>query len=381
MQKYIIFILLISLNFLLFSCGNDTETNDVIENLVLDVKVLNAETQQIEIDNFNHSICIEFARGVDVSNIEIQIDLAQGVTMITPNTPIATFDFTKGNQSFTVKKNNTEIIYRFIIKYYSSSSDFKIISYNILEGFQQQIPVQTRYLNWVNKINPQIAGYQEMNSFTQTSLKNFATKYNHPYALIAKEQGYPVAVTSKYPLVNSQKVFKNMYHGYIYTNINNIHIFVVHLCPSDYRIRQKEVQTILAHAATLPQNEPILIMGDFNSMARSDSIYYDANMIESLRNYEKQHPELHNLNNNNIDYTVTDQMIKAGYIDTYWLTNTTFKYSFPAPKGGSSNFRRIDFIWANPVIAAKVVKADIIHDEDTHTISDHYPAYLELNLE
>jgi len=73
-------------------------------------------------------------------------------------------------------------------------------------------------------------------------------------------------------------------------------------------------------------------------------------------------------------------MIKAGYIDTYWLTNTTFKYSFPAPKGGSSNFRRIDFIWANPVIAAKVVKADIIHDEDTHTISDHYPVYLELNL-
>ncbi|NMB50435.1 MAG: hypothetical protein GX997_08295 [Bacteroidales bacterium] len=68
------------------------------------MKVLNAETRQITIDNFAHTVFIEFADGVDISNMKIQIKLAEGVSMATPENSTAIFDFIRGTQSFTVKK-------------------------------------------------------------------------------------------------------------------------------------------------------------------------------------------------------------------------------------------------------------------------------------
>lgn len=113
---FIILIYILSaLSFL--SCGNNDSPTEEIEDLVQEVKVLNAETQQITIDNFAHFIFIEFAEGADISKVEIQIKLADGVKMITPTNLTATFNFGEEEQSFTIKKRDTEIIYRFKIKY------------------------------------------------------------------------------------------------------------------------------------------------------------------------------------------------------------------------------------------------------------------------
>lgn len=243
-----------------------------------------------------------------------------------------------------------------------SQPNFKIVSYNILEGLQQDSLNKVRFEEWVTSVDPDVVAFQEMNKFTQKSLEEFSHSYGHPYAVLSKLEGYPVALSSKYPIVNVQKVVDNMWHAYIYASVNKLHIFVIHFSPFNYKKRLEEVRTVLSHAATLPQNEPILIMGDFNSLDRSDESQYGAQMMEGMRKREMEQSHIRNLNNGHMDYSVMDQLSQAGFRDTHWLTNTTFKHSIPTKKSGSGNFKRIDFMWVNQAMVEKVVKSDIIHD-------------------
>lgn len=281
---------------------------------------------------------------------------------------------------FNMKKISFVILLLLQVQLLLSQEKFKIVSYNVLEGLQQDSVNKARFVDWIDSIDPDIVAFQEMNKFTQKNLEEFAKRYGHPYAIQSKLEGFPVAISSKYPIVNVQKVVDNMWHAYIYTNIRNLHIFVIHFSPFEYKKRQSEIKTILTHAALLPQDEPILIMGDFNSLDRSDDSNYDEQMVKGMRKRELEQSHIRNLNNGNIDYSVMDHLTKAGYKDTHWLTNKKFKHSVPTKKSGSSNFRRIDFIWVNPILAKKIVKSDIIHDEKTDVMSDHYPIYIEIDM-
>lgn len=262
-----------------------------------------------------------------------------------------------------------------------AQSDFSVLSYNVLRGFQQDSLIHQEYFHWVKEIDPDIVAYQEMNEFTQRGLEQFAALYNHPYAIQSKLDGYPVALSSKYPIVNVQKVVDNMWHSYLYANVNQVHVFVIHFSPFDYKKRQAEMKNVLAHAATLPQDEKILIMGDFNSLSETDAAHYDENMVEGMRQREKEQNHIRNLNNGELDYTVMNQLGEAGYKDTFWITNEDFKHTIPTEKYGSENFRRIDFLWANESMAKKVKSADILQDEYTGRMSDHYPVFVVFDLE
>jgi len=116
--KNLFTILTLSLSVSLFlSCGNGDSPIEERKDLVQEVKVLNTETRKITIDNDAHFVSIEFIEGTDISNVEIQIKLVEGVSMVTPESSTAAFDFSHGTQSFTVKKGNTEITYQFKIKF------------------------------------------------------------------------------------------------------------------------------------------------------------------------------------------------------------------------------------------------------------------------
>ena len=174
---------------------------------------------------------------------------------------------------------------------------FKILSYNVLEGFQNDSIIKTYYINWVKKLDPDIIAYQEMNKFTQKSFEQFALQYGHPYAVISKTDGYPVALSSKYPIVNVQKVVDNMHHAYLVANINSINIIVIHFSPFSYQKRQLEVREVLARAALIPQNEKIVIMGDFNSLSQVDAAAYSEESVKALQEREDKESHIRNLNN------------------------------------------------------------------------------------
>lgn len=262
-----------------------------------------------------------------------------------------------------------------------SQDKMKVLSYNIFNGFRSDSVIQEKYLQWVRVIDPDVVAYQEMNHFTQERLESLASQYGHPYAVLSKTEGYPVALSSKYPIVNVQKVIDNMWHAYLYANINSTHVFVVHLSPHVYEKRHEELKLVLAHAATLPKDEGIIIMGDFNSFDKRDASHYGDDMLKEFQEREIKNKH-RNLNDGEIDYSVIDQMTASGFKDAYRLVNDNFKSSkqTKVKKYDSYPNRRIDYIWVNPVLEKHVIKADIIHDKDTDWISDHYPMYMELYL-
>lgn len=247
----------------------------------------------------------------------------------------------------------------------------KILSYNVWIGFQRDSSLRDKYIDWVKELNPDIVAYQEMNYYRQRDTETLAEEYSHPFAVQSKEGGFPVALTSRFPIVNVQKVLDNMHHGYLYGVTNNIHVFVIHFTPGGMdrlKKRQEEVKTVLAHAALLPQDDMIMIVGDFNDVSASDSLYY---------------AEESDLNVAEMDFSVIGMVENAGFKDVFRLVNFKFKKSIPTVTrieqlgSSASEGRRIDHIFVNNALAKHVVYADIIHDEYTDIISDHYPVYVE----
>lgn len=253
-------------------------------------------------------------------------------------------------------------------------SNFKILSYNILYGLQSDSVNKSEYVKWAKGIDPDIIAYQEMNGFTQKSIEEFAARYGHPYAVISKTEGFPVALTSKYPIVNVQKVVDNMHHVYLVANINGINIIVIHFSPFSYQKRYLEVKEILARAALFPPKEKIVIMGDFNSLSPLDDEYYkDEGYLKTMQEREVKESHIRNLNNGKLDYTVIGSMIQSGFIDLVRKFHSDKQFSVPTKKYGTEYPKRIDFIWANPSLAKEAESAIIIRDEKTDKMSDHYP--------
>lgn len=271
----------------------------------------------------------------------------------------------------------------------SGQETIKILSYNVLYGLQKDSVNVDRYVSLINDLQPDIVATQEMNGWTQKTLEGLAKRYGHPYALQSKEDGFPVALTSKTPLVNFRKVTENMWHSYIYAKVRGIHIFVIHFSPFSYQKRLEEVTDIIAQANEIPQDEPILIMGDFNALAASDRVHHGNDLLASMRDREKQQEHIRNLNNGDIDYTVLGKLKEAGFKDSYKLFTEEFTGSMPTFKDGNGNLkesntgipRRIDFVWCNASAAKYLTRSIILKNELTDVISDHYPVYVELKLD
>jgi exodeoxyribonuclease-3 len=179
-----------------------------------------------------------------------------------------------------------------------------------------------------------------------------------------------------------------MWHRYLYEIIKGVLFFVIHFTPFIYEKRLKEVTDILAQVNEMPSNEPILIMGDFNSLDISDKDKYGKEVLDAMKQSEQKHDHIRNLHNGAIDYSVLGKLHEAGFKDTYRLLHKEFESSVPTFKDGNGNIKqkntghpkRIDFIWANSVAASRVTKSGIVKNEYTHYISDHYPTFIELKL-
>lgn len=282
----------------------------------------------------------------------------------------------------------------------AQEGSLKFLNYNALHGFNDDDDLKEMYVKWVKKIDPDIIAYQEMNGYNQNKLGNLAESYGHPYAVIMNEEfglpvTHPIAITSKYPILDVRRVIDNMWHGYVYANIEGVHLFVTHLAPFTLNDRRKDIKKIVAQANLLPQNEKILIAGDFNAVSPVDSTEYGEILLTSMKRIEgRLEPKSNtpivrdrtiyrnNLNNGKIDYSVIQQVIDAGYKDAFYLKNKEFKNSVPT-KGywkPSSKPRRIDYIWLNEPLSDYLVTADILQDEVTANLSDHYPMLVEFNL-
>lgn len=249
------------------------------------------------------------------------------------------------------------------------------LSYNILEGLKGDSTLQADFVGWVREIDPDIVAFQETNGFTQKSLEAFAARYDHYYAVLGKEPGYPVALTSRYPIVNVQRVLDNMWHGYIYANILDYHLFVLHLSPHNQEKRNREIAQLIAHASLLPVDAKIIFSGDFNAVSKVDEREYPQALVDAMQESERKQAHIRNLKDGKIDYGVIGAIEEAGFSDAFYHVNRRFKHSIPTGKYKSADsfLRRIDFVFTSKNLLPGILSADIIHDRHTDYLSDHYP--------
>lgn len=263
---------------------------------------------------------------------------------------------------------------------------FKVLSYNIYKGLSCDSSVNKRgFAEWVSKLQPDIVALQEVNGFTQAKLSQLAANYGHPYAILLKEEGYPVALTSRYPIVNVQKVTDNMHHGFILAQVKGYHILVTHLSPHKYKKRREEADMLLSTVkATCPKGK-WLMMGDFNAYSPLDKeAYKDGLVKERTRKLELKYKSHQNLKNGELDFSVIEKVLQGGFCDALKLKNQTYVSSAPTKVLEHSYLNvnpsfRIDYIFVSQLLKKKVVQCYIIKDAYTDINSDHYPVWLELS--
>jgi len=270
---------------------------------------------------------------------------------------------------------------------FGQDNKLRIISYNIYVGMRLDTAAgKPNFVAWLQKMQPDILALQEVTGFTQASLEKLAGQYGHPYAvLLLEDEKYPVAITSRYPIVNVQKVSDNMDRGFIMARIRDINVVCLHFTPFDYRKRREEVDLLLAYIRAQPSRQRWVIMGDFNTVSPADSAHYrDGRMVANYKAYEKKYAPIKKLADGKLDYTVIDKVQDNGFTDAVGMKAPAFvKTVHPKhfePRSGTDVSSRIDFIFVSKDLVRSIAAARVLMDNFTDHYSDHYPVLLDLNL-
>lgn len=279
-----------------------------------------------------------------------------------------------------------------ILFFYSSftkpegKKEFSVITYNVWNGFESELMRQNTFVQWATKQNADVIAFEELNNFTQVTFAELAKKWGHPYAVILKENGYPVGISSRYPITNIYRLIKGMHHGCLYVEVKGISFFVVHFSPFSSVKRMQEADSlihILQEKGKLKKRT--IVLGDFNSFSPHDSVFYAGSGVrDSMYVAQKQSKALRNLNDKNeIDYQVIRTFLNAGFYSGYSLLHKKFEASYPSqvyPSVPLSDKIKIDHILFTKKLKNDCRKVEIIKDPVTDTLSDHYPVRADFIL-
>lgn len=266
------------------------------------------------------------------------------------------------------------------------AKELKIISYNAYCGMKlDETETKEKFIQWAKEQDADIIAWQEMNLFTREKLEKFAAEYGHKYAVLLKESPnddafFPVAITSKYPIVNVNKVVDNLWHGALYADIGKYHFVITHMNPFWTAKRIDEINLIIDSIkySQDPKGNWI-IAGDLNSFSPADKKAYDqSNLLNDIKEKQKKRPILENLVDDQLSYTVQQNLLDAGFIDALKLKNKEFIATAPTKVfyDQSSTPLRYDYIYVSPPLKNKVIDVKVLKDDFTDKYSDHYPVQM-----
>lgn len=269
----------------------------------------------------------------------------------------------------------------------SAQKDIKLISYNVYWGMRQDsTEYKSKFSKWIKSQDPDILALQEVNGFTQKMIEDFAASYGHPFAIIVKEPApdgsisFPVAITSKFPIVNVTRVVDNMIHGMLLANVDGFNFIVTHFHPFSSEKRSNEIDLVLATINSNPTFKWLLI-GDLNSVSPLDKEGYENGLLlKDIREDMKKRPQNENLKNNELDYSIQQKILDYGMIDAFKVFHPKFEPSAPTKLwyDQAKSPLRYDYIYVSKDMSGDLISCDIIKDEFTDIYSDHYPVRLIL---
>lgn len=275
-----------------------------------------------------------------------------------------------------------------------ASKTFKVISYNIWNGFEwgKDKDRKGKFVSWVKTQAPDVMALQELCGYTQEQLLTDAKKWGHNYAEIVKTSGYPVGITSNKPIEVKERILDDMHHGALHCKTAGIDFMVIHFSPFSYKKRHTEAKITLDKLSKLSKDQnKYVVLGDFNALSPFDAHLYKNNskLINSKRDSEKEHNHVRNLIDGEFEYGVIGAHLGAPLIDVTqrFTSGLEDRISFPTQvfetvkgKGRDENSIRIDYILTSPFLAEKCINSKVLNKEETYYLSDHYPVIAEFEL-
>ena len=271
------------------------------------------------------------------------------------------------------------------------SQTLKVVSYNIWNGFENDVTRKTRFIYWMNEQNPDIVALEELVGFTEKDLSELAAKYGHPYVAIVKEEGYPVGLTSRKPINIVKKQVDGFWHGMLHVQTYGLNIIVTHLSPFEWDYRLKEASAITQYIQDYNLND-CLVMGDFNAYSPFDAeeVETHSELRKNKLEWDKKHPEYGNMRGGQFDYSVLSQFLSIGLSDPVRMfVPASQRISFPSAflygwQWGDARLKmlgeRLDYILVSPDLVSKCRMATVHNSRQLEGISDHYPVSVDLEF-
>ncbi|MCX2454134.1 endonuclease/exonuclease/phosphatase family protein [Pedobacter sp. PLR] len=259
----------------------------------------------------------------------------------------------------------------------------KIISYNVYNYFEAEAERKARFVEWAESQQADVIAYQELVNITAAELQALGESIDHPYTALAKEKGYAVGISSKYPITDIKRVIEGMHHGFMAAKIKDFNFVVVHLSPFSHEKRRAEVATITDSLEQWSISKKVLILGDMNSLAATDSTTYNRHDRLTPMLSSDSTSNLTNASNGQLDYEVPAYLIQRGFLDTWSMKVKGFNFSYPTLVFGpvpDASKERIDYIFVSPDLQKSATKPIIVKDAVTDQLSDHYPLSILLKV-
>ena len=231
---------------------------------------------------------------------------------------------------------------------------------------------------WIVEEGPDLVALQEVLHCDEPALADLALEWGHEHAVMHKEKGYPVALTSSAPIEVLERRVEGLHHGFLHARTHGIDVFVVHFWPT----KPAEAVAVAELAkAVVEAGRPVLVLGDFNGKIRFDEPY--------LREHgfgEEEDGELV------FDYRITDAFLDRGFVELVSEHRPDDLYTFGSPAliprwaetmaDVEARRRRIDFVFASPDLAKGCRSARVdVDDARVGLYSDHYPILCTLERE
>jgi len=261
----------------------------------------------------------------------------------------------------------------------------KIISYNIWNGFEHTKAKADKFVHWIGQQQPDIVALEELVDFKEADVQQLAGSYGHQYSILLKEKGYPVGITSRYPITLIKAQVDSFWHGMLHVKIKDIDFIVTHLSPFSWKYRLKEAQQIVDYIKNNHLNN-CMIMGDLNAYSPLDAIWLERkdHLRKNLLNWDQAHPEYGNMRGQRFDYSVLSTFMAAGFDDCIgrMVFPENKRVSFPTAtlygwNWGNSRLtavaERLDYILLSESLSPLVKEVEVHNGPDLEGISDHYP--------
>lgn len=248
-------------------------------------------------------------------------------------------------------------------------------------------------VDWVRKGEFSVLGLCELNGWQRRAggMAAIAGRAGFAYSVLMEGgEGYNLGLMSLWPVAVLGRHREGFERGVLHVLTGGMHVFVVHLNAHDAALRRDEAARLVdIMRADVPDfaHAPVLVLGDFNTLAPQDAQRCNYTRLERLLSgspaYERLASKLLAADGR-VDYRPFETLVGAGLSD---LLPASEACPYTEPTGVAIDQlassaaaalppMRVDFMLGNEAFVARRpgIACAVSRDRVTAQLSDHYPS-------